>query len=285
MKPSLKNFLKKMRRSLSGTTYISTNGSPPAELTRTQQMFLYWNAERLNISFEESRNRYFESWASVRGGHAGSDYRKFAALSQHIFRVVFSDAETEVYDAYRFHGPMHFLRMLAYPEPKWKEGDIIVKKLKDRSSVDILDYGCGLAQKSRALASYLKEKGIAISLVLVDIPTIRKDFLLWLGEKTDIPTTFLDCAADTPVPRLPQSDICFAVEFFEHVHDPVYYFNHIDAVLRTNGILVTNVMDHKEEFMHVSPHLDALRERIRTAGYEELAPLTLYEKRVNDRHL
>jgi SAM-dependent methyltransferase len=273
------SVIKKMARKVRGKdTSICMKGTIPETLTHSQQMFLRWNAERLNISFEESRKRYFASWRAIRGGHAGSDYRNFNALSHDLLQVFFSDAEREIYTAYELHGPMHFLRMLSYSEPQWNEDDLIVRHLRHYSAVDIMDYGCGLAQKSRTLADYLKKRGIATSLTLIDIPTIRKEFLLWLGKQTGIPVTFLDSSATEPIPDLPGCDICFATEFFEHVYDPIRYFDHIHAAIKRNGLLVTNVADHKEGFMHVSPNLLALRNRMKALNYKELLPNKIYMK-------
>ena len=257
---------------------VQTKGEIPKTLTHTQQMFLHWNAERLNLSFEESQNRYFTSWSGIRGGHKGLDYRKFNDLSYSIFQVFFSDTESEIYKSYEFYGPMHFLRMLSYAEPRWNEEHIIVRSLFDYETVNIMDYGCGLAQQSRTLAKYLKNKGVQVNLFLIDIPTIRKDFLIWLGKQENIPTTFIDCTEDIPIPRLPECDVCFATEFFEHVYEPLPYFNNIHSSLAENGLIVTDVSNHEQEFMHVSPNLQILRDRIKDLNYTELQLYQIYKK-------
>ena len=239
------------------------------DLTGTQKMFLRWNAERLNLTPEESERRYIASWGAVKGGHAGIGFREFNVSAHELFRVFFNDSEAEIYDAYRFYGPLHMLRMLSYPEPVWSAKDLVVKKLLASPKADILDYGCGLAQRSRSLAGFLRENGIEVRLFLADIPTLRKDFLLWLGEKTGIPTTFLECTAAMPIPELPACDVCFALDFFEHVHNPVENFNRIHQALRPGGLLEADLEDHENEFMHVSPRLGVLRARIRELGYEE----------------
>jgi SAM-dependent methyltransferase len=250
----------------------------PAEPTGTQRMFAQWNAERLNISLEESQRRYERSWTAVEGGHRGPRYRAFNELAYALFQVFCDDSQAEIYESSRLHGPMHFLRMLSSPDPKWSDQDALVKPLLDRSRVDILDYGCGLAQRSRSLADHLRERGVEARLHLADIPTIRKEFLLWLGEKTGIPTAFLDCTAATPIPELPPCDACFAMDFFEHVYDPVRYFDRMHASLRPRGVILADVQDHEAEFMHVSPRLGALRERFRGLGYAELVPGRVYAK-------
>jgi len=273
--------IKRYIRRLSGKNTaiaISSQGTIPKVLTNTQHLFLRWNAERLNISLEESQKRYFASWSAISGGHSGSDYRSLNVLSHNVYQVLYGDTPQELYTSYAFYGPMHFLRMLSYAEPKWTSDDPIIVHLGDYSTVDIVDYGCGLAQRSRALASYLKETGKKVRLFLVDIPTIRKEFLLWLGTQTGIETIFLDCSSQTPMPELPKCDICFATEFFEHVYDPIRYFNHIHDALRQNGIIVTNVRDHQKEFMHVTPNLGAVRERIRLLEYQVIEEDQIFRK-------
>jgi hypothetical protein len=59
-----------------------------------------------------------------------------------------------VFEIYRFHDPMHFLAMLTYPEPQWRQTNVFVRELLKRRRVSILDLGCGLAQQSRTLAEY-----------------------------------------------------------------------------------------------------------------------------------
>lgn len=241
-------------------------------LTRTQKMFIQWNATRLGISIDESERRYSESLAVLPGGHSGRAFDKFNKIAHKIFQVFVTDSPTEVFSAYQYHAKMHFLMMLTYPEPRWNESNLIVQELSRRAEVTILDFGCGLAQQSRTLAEYLRDRGVKVHLSLVDISTLRQDFLLWWGKEVGIHTTFIPCTAAVPIPELPWCDICIATEFFEHVYDPVAYFERIDAVLSDGGLLVTGIMDHHDDFMHVSPRLNALRERVAVRGYEEVIP-------------
>jgi hypothetical protein len=81
-----------------------------------------------------------------------------------------------------------------------------------------------------------------------------------------------------PIPALPETDICFTTEFFEHVHDPLPYFERIDGKLTRGGLLVTGVMDHHAGFLHVSPQLQMLRHAIQARGYTELVPNRVFRK-------
>jgi SAM-dependent methyltransferase len=248
-------------------------------MTRTQEMFLEWNADRLGISLEDSKRRYAASWAVFPGGHLGRAFDKFNGDTHALFRVFFDDTPREVFDTYRFLGPLHFLTFLTYPEPAWKPSDLIVEELRRRGGrVSIMDFGCGLAHQSRTLAEFLRARGVEVQLTLADVATLRADFLIWWGKKVGIRTDFLPCTASVPIPGLPGIDICFTTEFFEHVHDPLAYFERIHDKLAHGGLLVTGVMDHHAGFLHVSPQLDLLRREIEARGYTELVPNRIFRK-------
>jgi SAM-dependent methyltransferase len=257
---------------------LSGVAGPFPTLSPTQEYFCSWNAERLGISEGESRRRYIESWSMLPNGHAGQEIRTFADLSYGLYEVFIGDNETEVYEAYRIHSQMHFLRMLAYPESVWPAVHPVVSALSGKKEVTIVDYGCGLAQHSRGLAQTLRKNRTNVRVVLVDIPTLRKDFLLWMASKTGTPTEFLECSSTRPVPVLPNSDVVIATEVFEHLHDPMPAFEAIHRALEPSGFLLTNISDHEAEFMHVCPNLKALRDRTRELKYEEIQYLSLFRK-------
>lgn len=109
------SLIRKFRPRLIGSrSDISTRGKNLKELKNTQQSFVLWNAERLGISIQESRERYFASWSAIDGGHSGPDYRLFADLSYKLFQVYFNDIGDEIYKAYEYHSYQHLLRMLSY---------------------------------------------------------------------------------------------------------------------------------------------------------------------------
>lgn len=247
----------------------------PEPLNRWQEAFIRWNAHRLSISEEDSRARYLASAAAIEGGHAGREFRRYCETAHEVFRVLWSDAPDEVLEAYRFHAPMHFLRMIAYTEYTWEGNDPIVEALVEREAFTIVDYGCGLAQQSINLAR--RFNGSA-SLFLVDIPTIRKEFLAWYAHELGIPCRFGDVTQDAPIPALPTHDVCIAEQVFEHIYNPSDVFEVIHASLRPGGFLKTNVADHKEEFMHVTPKLAGLRARIAELGYTVLVPDRVFRK-------
>src|SRR5262249_33068058 len=88
---------------------LSGEASVPLALSPTQEYFCLWNAERLGISVEDSRKRYIKSWSMLPNGHAGAELRSFADLCYGLYQVYHDDNPEEVYEAYRFHSPMHSL--------------------------------------------------------------------------------------------------------------------------------------------------------------------------------
>jgi SAM-dependent methyltransferase len=174
--------------------------------------------------------------------------------------------------------PYHMLRFLSYPEPVWTERDPVFRVLKNRKKVDILDFGCGIAQNSRTLGLGLQGQGVDVHLTLADIPTMMTDFLIYLTKRQGLNATTLECTPLMPLPPLPHCDVIFAQEFFEHVYDPVVYLNSFDQALRPGGFLVTNVMDHEVEMLHVHCDLSDVRIRLQQIGYDEVTPNQLFLK-------
>jgi SAM-dependent methyltransferase len=248
----------------------------------TQEFFCQWNAERLGVSVDEIRERYAKSWSSLPNGHAGAEYRLYTTLSARLLQVFYNDSQREVYEAYRIHALMDFLRMLSYEEVTWPDDHPIVEGLSGKSHVTVLDYGCGLAQHSRGLADALRRSDTSVRLVLADIPTPRKDFLQWLCQRMSLPMEFLDCTPTDPLPPLPLLDVCIATEVFEHLHDPISSFEAIHKSLKPFGFLNASIHDHRPEFMHVSPDLSTLRERLVKLNYEEIVPSLMFRKPAGD---
>lgn len=242
----------------------------PAILSRVQQDFVEWNAKNLGISIEESEQRFARSWGLFRKGYRGGDYRDFCVLSHEVFKVFHDDAPGNVFDTYKFHSHLHFLRFLSYPEQDILP-EAVFADLAARRSVRIVDYGCGLAQASMRLAERLRELGVNVDVTLADIPTSMKDFLLWRAEKLDLSVDFIDCDTGNPYPAFPPCDLCIATEVFEHVHAPVRAFEQVDRALSRKGYLVADIGDHRPEFFHVSPDLSALRAETGAKGYREVA--------------
>lgn len=253
-------------------------GTTPSRLTPTQELFCLWNAERLQISLDESRQRYNDSWRTIPGGHAGETFRWFCDLSYRIFRPLCDDRPGELFAMYDFYGPLHLLRMLSYDDPQWPDDHPIVTHLPSRKRIRVIDFGCGLAHESRSLAAKLSSLGRDVELVLADIPTVRKPFLLWVCSHTGLGASFLDCTEQVPVPALPSCDICIATNVLEHLPRPLENLTAFDGALQPGGLFWTDIADHNREFMHINPSLQAVRDRLEQLRYEPITPFRLYRK-------
>ena len=148
-------------------------------MNRWQEAFCIWNAENLGITVEQSRERYMRSWNAIRSGHRGRFYRYYCILTHDIFGVFYDDTIEETFSSYEFYGRLDFLRFLSYGEYTWDDADPVVVHLRTKPEPVILDFGCGLAHRSIGLAEKLMQLGCKPKIVLADIPTIRKEFLIW----------------------------------------------------------------------------------------------------------
>lgn len=266
------------RRLMVGPPQAPGHAVAPIELNRTQELFCRWNADRLGISLQESKQRYFYSWRVLTGGHQGLRYSSLMYMQQEVFSVFFGNRPEELFDTYRFLGHRDLLRWISKPEAIWPTEHPIVPELCELDEVKILDYGCGLARHSRALAELLLSRGRKVHLYLVDIPTVAGEFLTWLGENSDLSLTFIPCTRETPIPDLPEFNVCFAMEFFEHVADPILFFDRFDRSMLPGGFLLGDIGDHEEGFLHISADLSKLRQEVRNRAYEEVRRNHIYRK-------
>lgn len=237
------------------------------DLNVWQYAFVQWNAERLNISLEQSFGRYRDSWQAFAGGHAGTEFRTFCEKGHQTMAAFHDDSLAEVHNAYIAHANLHFLRMLTYAIPTWATQNPLLGRLNGKKSV-IVDYGCGLAQTSITLADALQKLGNTCEVVLCDIPSARLDFLRWFCERLHLPCSIRTIVAPTTSPELPESDLVIATEVLEHVYNPAELLEYFHDHLKGGGCIFTNVRDHQEEFFHVSCNLGECRALIDQWGYQ-----------------
>jgi hypothetical protein len=107
---------------------------------------------------------------------------------------------------------------------------------------------------------------------------MRFEFLEWFVKDLGFAAEMKPCVPNDPVPDLGPCDVLIAQEFFEHVHDPVFYLDELDPHLKPGGFLIAAVGDHEDEFMHVSPDLGPLRRRLLELGYEHVVPDHVMQK-------
>lgn len=254
-------------------------------MNETQRRFVEWLSHDKKLSLTEARRRYLVSMHTLPDGHKGSAYRTYCDQSYSIYLPFHSDEPGENAEAYKFHEKLHFLRMLSYTEPTPEEVNRLCSLVQAQNNqLTILDYGCGLANLSRAMAQRFAKSKIRPKLVLCDIPTIRFSFLKWLSvaERGVYPMRFLACSENRP-PLLPRSTVIVATEFLEHVRGVDVFLRAFHRSLEPGGLLVTNLSDHVAEFMHVTPALSPYNDRLLAWGYEVIEPFQVYRKPVPRR--
>lgn len=247
-----------------------------SQLNTMQGYFIYWNAERLNISVDESLKRFSTSFWAVNGHHSG-EFKEFCNQSHNLYLPFFTDEQKTVYETYQFHSYMHFLRMLSLPDPMIRDNDTVITDLETKNEVTIFDFGCGLAQWSIFYAKKLKEKNTQVKLHLIDIPTIRQNFLKYVCEQLGIDMDFYP-SLNKPgyFPEVPPTDLAITNEVFEHLYDPITYFNKMDKYMKKGSFMVTNIKDHKEIFTHVTPNLKELRQAFVDKDYKDISQSSIY---------
>ena len=56
----------------------------------------------------------------------------------------------------------------------------------------------------------------------------------------------------------------------------VKYFKKLDKFIKKDGLIITNINDHKDTFMHVSPDLSELRDEFDKKGYKDISDTSIY---------
>jgi len=227
------------------------------QLNRIQTLFVYWNAQRLRISTQESLDRFMDSWSTI--PHDSNAYRYYAQLTHLLLSPFYSDGPGEIILANQMHQQIHFLRWMSYPAAKF---ELPI----EQNPVTILDYGCGLAICSIETALDMMEHGKTVHLVLVDIETIMTDFLRAACKTLEIPATFIAITGDNP-PNLPRCDVAVTTEVWEHLWRPEATFEAIHRALNPGGYLVSTLSDRETEMFHVSCDVSWLGKRLDDLGY------------------
>lgn len=226
----------------------------------TQNMFIDWNAERLGDTRQEAERRFVRSWECM--PHDGLNFRQLITNVHDVMTVFCDDRKAEVHDAYITHQYLHMLRFMSYNMPP-----LMPAMEGGKGTVTIVDYGCGMAMLSVDYAIKLKEKGIDVLLVLVDIKTVMTDFLAWEMDKLGIRYEFIAIENEDHYPVIPPSDICIVLETWEHVYNPLLLLENVNNSIRPGGWLVSFVDDRQTEMFHVSPDLSKMRKRFSEMGY------------------
>lgn len=238
-----------------------------------QEEFVAFIAKKRRIDLSRAHTLVTTAQKQFIGGWGGDDYRHFTELALETFRPLYDEgSEAELIETYKFHSGFDFLRMVGYGVPNPQDIELIVSRLSEKKTVDLVDYGCGLAHRTIAISRHLLAKGVKVKLHLVDI---RREqhlaFLDFLCRKYGIDYEFIEISPKTLYPELPAHDYCDNVSVLEHIRQPVTVVNNTDQALRPGGLFLALVDDTIEEMMHISPNLKAVRERLADLHYQLVA--------------
>ena len=161
--------------------------------------------------------------------------------------------------------------MLGYRVPSEQDVSEVVARLAAKQEVVIVDYGCGLAQRTIAVARCLVASGASVKLTLVDIRReLHFEFLTFLCRKFGIAHEFIEITAECLYPALPPHDHCDNVSVLEHLREPLRVIENTHAALRPGGVFLAAIEDEIEEMMHISANLKKVRDRLLSLDYRRV---------------
>ena len=260
-------------------------------LNSTEVDFIEFMAAREGLLTSEFEKKY----RSVRDRFDIFRNKRFRQLSSDMHAVVslFNNKNTEenILEIYSFLAILHILLFISQSYPKrlskrFRHALVLFKgrqfkKIieytkryfkravikKDTASllieqvtgpIRVVDYGCGMAYTSAAIARKNKDAKI----YLVDIDTVLFDFTIFRFKKYDYNFEVIKITKDNLYPALPEHNLCLANEVMEHVFEPLKIYENIKNCMDKGGLLYGNFADHSKGMFHVSPDLSALRKKI-----------------------
>ena len=229
-------------------------------------------AERRGIDKETARKLVDGSEAHFKGGWGGNEYWAFSNLEAEALKLFYDDnTDAQVIETYKYHAPFDFLRMSGYAVPTEQDMEPILTRLGTKSSVTIVDYGCGLAHRTIAVSRSLIARGVKVKLYLVDIRReLHFDFIGFLCRKYGIDHQFIEVTVDKLYPELPSCDYCDNVSVLEHIREPLTVLNKTDLALKPGGLFLVLDFDAPEEMMHITPNLKVVRDRLAELRYQKV---------------
>ena len=249
-------------------------------MTETEKLFHKWNAIRLKITFDESVSIMDKSRAMFRGGFGGKHFNKLVGYVVDVYQAIHYGANDAI-GLYQDISTLMLLRQLSYPDPVFGIDNPVVGEFRSRKGVSILDFGCGLAQISRAVAKAMVGLGIRVTMTFSDVHSLREDFIKWAAMQDGIEKVMIvPCTSQCPVPRFPPCDLAIAFEVFEHIHDNIPCLKAIDDALLPGGLL-WGTFEHRYKLRppcHVNSNSSEVVAFLSQAGYRRLGR-GLYKKK------
>lgn len=120
----------------------------------------------------------------------------------------------------------------------------------------LLDYGCGSASRSLALA-----RRHSVHVTLADLDTVGLRFAGWRMRKYGVAHQVITITAGRLYPDLPPCDAAILFNSLEHLRDPTRALQQIHSALSPGGYLkINNIQSvQKTEWQHLSPDMKEAR--------------------------
>ena len=254
---------------------------PGFEITEWQQLFIEFIAYKRGIPIDQARQEYIDGWNSIPGGYRGPEFKRLIAQTADLASPLLGKTPEEVAKSYERFAELHLLRWTAYKLQLWPaQQEFLMEKRKHCSAFYIVDYGCGDAQKSLSLAKELISWDAYVNITFIDVPTLRKDFVLWATDQIGADSCWVDSSSKGPGERygdvIEAADVIIAWEVLEHVFNPEHTMSMILRSLGTHGHLVANINDHGREYFHVSTDLSKVRALMDRSGMGLVGPPNLH---------
>lgn len=231
-----------------------------AGLTSVDEEYIAFLAGRRDVNEDVIRAAYIR--AKVRFNFASREYRNLALTIYDLFSPVYGEETDEsLIVAHQFHAALHTYRHISYSYYNLPRYEAMARRLLeiigDRTPV-IVDYGCGLAYLSLAIAMIRPESMV----YLVDVDSAVLDFAAYRFARRGINHETIPVTRENIYPQLPSHNICVASEVMEHLLRPLLAYRHIYEAMDEQGVLFGQFGDHEREFFHVSPDLQAVRDAL-----------------------
>jgi SAM-dependent methyltransferase len=151
-----------------------------------------------------------------------------------------------------------------------------------RSSIRVLDYGCGVGDYGLAFAVH------GYPVTLLDIEGGNLDFARWRFEQRQLPHHVIAATESNLYPNLGQQDIILSGEVLEHVREPLTVLKNSHAALNKGGFLWYSGYpdfekevggDHLQEAADVRPEAYQYVQTVFKKATSLQLPGALYKKR------
>jgi 2-polyprenyl-3-methyl-5-hydroxy-6-metoxy-1,4-benzoquinol methylase len=112
-----------------------------------------------------------------------------------------------------------------------------IEQITGGTKLDVLDYGCGVADISLGLAA----RGHHVTIVDIDIPRFSFTQRRFAARNLPVEVITLDSTESVPDLGVERYDLAIATEVFEHVRSPRTLLEQISSALRDGGLMLNSM--------------------------------------------